>query len=105
MIMDNPEIYLENFDNFKKLFWLGCSTITVTKKENTSLSLLTNNDGYDYKVYVPTNLKYEHLNINLHKRIDSFWKNSVPTETNIISVPEELLEYEKQFLVNSNVIE
>ena len=100
MIMDNPEIYLENYENFKKMFWLGCSTITVTKKENTSLSLLTDNDGYDYKVYVPTNLKYNHLNIKLYSRVGSFWKNSVPTETNIIDTPTELLEYEKNFLVS-----
>ena len=77
------------------------STASATAIINTGYirQIFLNNDGYDYKVYVPTNLKYEHLNINLHKRIDSFWKNSVPTETNIISVPEELLEYEKQFLV------
>lgn len=99
MVMDNPEIYLNDYDNFKRIFWLGCSTITVTKKENTALSLLTDNDGYDYKVYVPTNLKYNHLNINLFTRVGSLWKNSVPAESNIIDTPQELLEYEKNFLV------
>jgi hypothetical protein len=72
----------------------------VTKKENTSLSLLTVNDGYDYKVHVPTNLKYNHLDIKLYERVGSFWKNSIPIKSNIIDVPQELLDYEKRFLVN-----
>jgi hypothetical protein len=100
MIMDNPKVYLDNYDNFKRIFWLGCSTITVTKKENTALSLLTVNNGYDYKVHVPTNLKYNHLNIKLYERVGSLWKNSIPAESNIINVPQELLDYEKGFLVN-----
>ena len=79
---------------------MGCSTITVTKKENTALSSLTVNNGYDYKVHVPTNLKYNHLNIKLYERVGSLWKNSTPIESNIIDVPQELLNYEKAFLVN-----
>jgi hypothetical protein len=99
MIADNPDIYLEDYEKFKNMFWLGCSTITVTKKENTALSLLTDNNGYDYKVYVPTNLKYNHLDIKLYKRYGTKWKDSAPLESNIIDTPIELLDYEKLFLV------
>jgi hypothetical protein len=81
------------------MFWRACSTITVTKKENTLLSQLTENDGYTYKVHVPTHLKYNHLGIKLYNRVGAKWKESVQMDSNIIDVPEELLEYETQFLV------
>ena len=99
MVMDNPDKFLNDYESFKNLFWIACSTITVTKEENTSLSNLTENDGYDYKVKVPTNLKYEHLEIKLRKRIGARWADSVPMNTSIIDVPKELLDYETQFLI------
>jgi hypothetical protein len=99
MIMDNPEKFLSDYELFKNLFWLACSTVTVTKKENTSLSMLTENNGYDYKVYVPTNLKYNHLGIELYEKNGTRWKDSKPKNSNILDVPEQLLEYETQFLV------
>jgi hypothetical protein len=73
----------------------------VTQKENLMLSHLTENDGYSYKVHVPTHLKYKHMDIKLFFRptIKGRWKDSVPLDTNIIEVPENLLEYEKYFLV------
>jgi len=100
MIMDNPDKYLEDYDLFENLFWLACSTITVTKTENKQLSLLTNNDGMEYKVYVPTNLKYKHLDIQLYRKNGSRWKDSEKCEDNIIPAPQDLLNYEKQFLVS-----
>jgi hypothetical protein len=99
MIMDNPEKFLNDYETFENLFWLACSTITVTKKENTALSLLTINDGYEYKVSVPTNLKYNHLGIQLYMKVGNRWRDSAPVESNIIDAPEELLEYEKNFLI------
>ena len=99
MIMDNPDKFLNNYEEFQELFWLSCSTITVTKKENNLLSQLTENDGCIYKVHVPTNLKYNHLGIALYHRIGSRWKDSVLMESNIISVPKNLLDYESQFLI------
>ena len=35
MVMDNPDKFLSDLGTFKDLFWRACSTITVTKKENT----------------------------------------------------------------------
>ena len=99
MVMDNPDKFLVDYQVFKELFWLSCSTITVTKKENNLLSQLTENDGYNYKVHVPTNLKYSVLGIKLYNKFGLKWKDSTLMESNIISVPKELLEYETQFLV------
>ena len=99
MIMDYPDKYLSDYDVFENLFWLSCSTITVTKEENRQLSLLTENDGIDYKVHVPTNLKYRHLDIKLYRKNGVIWKTAVEYDDNIIPAPSDLLEYEKRFLV------
>ena len=99
MIMDNPEIYLDDYDVFENLFLIARTTICVTKKENKQLSLLTDNDGINYKVYVPTNLKYKHLGITLYERFGSKWTDSNISEDNTIEVPSDLLQYEKNFLV------
>jgi hypothetical protein len=101
MILDNPDIYLKDYESFKEIFWESCKTIMVTQKENLLLSYLTENDGYSYKVHVPTHLKYKHMNIKLFFRptIKGRWKDAVPLDTNIIEVPENLVEYEKHFLV------
>jgi len=100
MIMDDPETYLEDYEIFENLFWLACSTITVTKDENKQLSLLTDNDGTDYKVYVPTNMKYKHLDIKLYKKNGARWKDAIRYYDNEIPAPKDLLEYERKFLVN-----
>jgi hypothetical protein len=99
MIMDNPEKYLQDYNTFENLFWLACSTITVTKSENTRLSRLTDNDGVDYRVYVPTDLKYKHLGIKLYQKNGSRWNDSLECSDNTIPAPSDLLEYEKEFLV------
>lgn len=99
MILDNPEIYLENYKNFKEIFWECSKTIMVTSKENTNLSKLTENNGYSYSIKVPTSLKYKHLGINLYKRVGKSrkWDKCIMVD-NIIDVPENLVEYEKFFL-------
>ena len=101
MIMSNQEKYLTDYEEFKKIFLVCTQQIRVTKKENDALSFLTEPDKEDYKVLVSTNLKYNHLGINLYKRQEgkSRWKNSDPVDSNILEVPEELLEYEMRYLV------
>lgn len=100
MILDNPDIYLEDYEKFRNLFWLSCSTIVLTQKENDDLSFLTKNDGETYKVKVPTDKKYDALGIKLYKRLDgkNRWKYSEPTDEKP-HFPKELLEYERQFLI------
>jgi len=99
MIMDNPDIYLSDYDIFENLFFLAKTTNKVTKSENKQLSKLTSNNTIDYKVYVPTNLKYQHLGIKLYRKTGAQWKTAVECEDNIIPAPSDLLEYEKRFLV------
>ena len=101
MIMDNPDKYLSDYDVFENLFWLSCSTITVTKGENKQLSMLTENDGVDYRVYIPTNLKYRHLRIKLYQKNGTRWSDAIECDDNIIPAPSDLLEYEKKFLVTN----
>lgn len=100
MILDNSETYLNDYEKFQDIFWRSCATVVVTAEENIQLSALTSNDGIDYSVKVPTNMKYNYLGIKLYKRPDDVirWNKSVPYETNIIETPEELLTYEKRFL-------
>ena len=42
------------------------------------------------------------MNISLYKKHENKtqWKYAQPIESNILDVPEELLEYEKQYLTN-----
>lgn len=103
MIMDNRNIYLSDYHKFEQVFWYSCSTIIVVQKENENLSNLTINGDDGYKVLVPTHLKYKELGIKLFKRPEkkNKWIDAQPVETNILNVPQELLEYEKQYLVES----
>jgi hypothetical protein len=101
MIAENYEKYLEDYGAFKKIFLVCTQQICVTKKENENLSFLTAPDKEDYKVLVPTNLKYNHLGIKLYQREEGKvrWKHSYPVDTNILDIPEDLLEYEKRYLI------
>ena len=75
--------------------------IKVTKKENKQLSQFTiNKRGQPYQVLVPTDKKYERLGIELYKRPDgkTRWNTSQPTQDRV-NYLQELLEYEKNFIV------
>lgn len=102
MIMDNPDQYLSKYSVFEEIFWESCKTVMVTQEQNFALSALTENDGQDYLVHVPTDKKYNHLGINLWFRPqrNGKWKDAVCLGENFIEAPEDLLEYEKKFLVN-----
>lgn len=101
MILDNPEKYLCDFETFQNIFWYSCRTIVVTAEENKMLSKLTKHRNNKYQVEVPTNLKYNHLGIKLFARENNQtnWRYAKPADTNILEVPQELLDYEKQFLI------
>lgn len=100
MIMENQDRYLKDYELFKSIFLICTQQIRVTKKENDQLSALTDPDREGYKILMPTNLKYQHLGIKLYKRQEgkSRWKNSDPIDTNVLDIPEDLLEYEKKYL-------
>lgn len=101
MILDNPQTYLLDYHKFENIFWESCRTVMVTQEENFALAALTENNGQDYKVLVPTNKKYNHLGINLYFRPQKTgrWNEAVPLDTNLIETPQDLIEYEKKFLV------
>jgi hypothetical protein len=96
MIYDNPDVWLTNFDKFKSLFLMCCQTIEVTPQENKKLSKLTENRNGQFVIHVPTHKKYEHLNIILFHP-----EKGVVSDVFDDLVPRELLDYEKQYLINS----
>ena len=103
MILDHPDQYLSDFGVFRDIFYKSCGTIIVTAEENIRLSHLTNNDGDDYKVYVPTDQKYQHLGINLLSRPTKVrsWRGVMldKASEDDLHFPEHLIKYEKDYLV------
>ena len=99
MILDNQEKYLSDYETYKEIFELACSTVEVTVEENSILRQFTSNTDNDYKVYVPTDEKYERAGIKLYKRPEGkkYWKYALPTEEKL-QFPADLIVYEKQFL-------
>ena len=94
MIYDNPDIWLNDFEKFKSLFYQCCLTIKVTPEENNKLSKLTENVNGNFTVHVPTDKKYDHLGIKLFHPEKGF-VNNIFDEL----VPRELVEYEEKYLV------
>jgi hypothetical protein len=100
-VMDNADVYLIDYDKFREVFIASCTKIKVTKSENRRLQQLTENRrGEVYKVFIPTNEKYEHLGIKLYKRPENKvrWTDAQPTDEKVTFLPQ-LLDYEKQFIV------
>jgi hypothetical protein len=102
MLMDNHEIYVNDYDKYFNIFKTACTTIDILSEQNRSLSLLTSNHKGKYKVYVPTDKKYQYLDIKLlNRNYGRMWyKRPADYVSNYINTPQELLEYEKQFLAN-----
>ena len=99
--MDNADVYLNDYDKFEKLFKVACTTIDITPEENRQLSLLTSNQKGNFKIYVPTDKKYQHLNIELVERNygRAWYEKPTNPVSNYIQTPQELLDYEKQFII------
>ena len=104
-ILDNQEIYLSDYSEFKKMFYISCGIVIVTQDENDRLAQLTksNEDSNKFKVLVPTNKKYDHIGIKLlhYKEKSGPWKKRTytPVSNNTLYYPPEIIEYEKRFLV------
>ena len=101
MILDNPEKYLCDLETFTKIFTIACSTVEITVKENTIPRQYTSNKNNEYRVFVPTDQKYERAGIKLCKRPEGkkLWKYAQLTEDKLF-FPVDLIQYEKQFLVS-----
>jgi hypothetical protein len=101
MIMDNSDKYLNDYDLYRKLFVMACTTIIVIPEENRSLSFLTSNRNNEFKIYAHTDKKYQHLNIKLLEKANGseWYVKDMKPASNYIETPKELIEYETQFLV------
>ena len=106
MMMDLSDIYLTDYQKFKKMWYLSCTTIEILSTQNKKLSGLTTNHKGNFKILVPTDKKYQHLNIQLVERQKGikWYEKSTNSVSNYIETPKELLDYEKTFLVNSYAI-
>ena len=98
-VMCHPEIYLDNYDNFFDIFvWAG-SKIRVTCDENVDLKKLTSNKK-KLEILKPLDEKYDYVGITeLYKRPEgkSEWKTAKLTDERIM-IPQEYLNWEKQFI-------
>ena len=102
-MLDNHET-IQGFNEFRQWFVMCCSTILVTGEENDRLSSEgTKNHGGDYVLLSPTNLQYQNADLSLYSYSDHrLWKDKVLTEeSNLISPPQQLLQYETQYLCAS----
>lgn len=104
LVMDNPDIYLADTEEsrlrFNKLFLISATVIFVTSEENTILRGQTHNNGDTFQLETHTHLKYKAAGIKLLEKLDNeTWKNAKPI-SNILTVPKELTEYEKQYLTS-----
>lgn len=102
MLMDNHEFYVNDYEKYFNIFKTACTTIDILSEQNRSLSLLTSNHKGKYKVYVPTDKKYQYLGIKLVKRNYGRMWYKLPADSvdNYIHTPKELLDYETKFLVS-----
>ena len=96
MVYDNPDVWLTDFDKFKTLFLKCCQTIEVTSSENTKLSKLTENKDGQFSIFVATHKKYDHLGIVLFHQ-----EKGVVRDVFEDLVPEELMNYESDYLVTT----
>lgn len=79
-----------------------CHVLQLLLHQNKiEVYLLTCNRDNDFKIYAHTNEKYQHLNIQLVKKMNGtrWYEKNVQPVSNYIETPKELLEYETQFLV------
>ena len=102
-IYDNQSVYLEDFEEFKKIFYLACGIIIVTQDENDELAKFTKSDEKKdlFEILVPTDKKYDEIGIKLYQYEGTQkWKNRtyIPVSNSILNVPTNILEYEKQYL-------
>ena len=102
-IYDNQSVYLEDFEEFKKIFYLACGIIIVTQDENDELAKFTKSDEKKdlFEILVPTDKKYDEIGVKLYQYEGTQkWKNRtyIPVSNSILNVPTNILEYEKQYL-------
>ena len=80
-----------------------CSTVMVTQKQNKELSIEgTNNNEDKFILKSRTDEQYSKMGLDLYSHSkESRWVNrTIEPVSNVIIVPQELLDYEKQYMEN-----
>ena len=93
MVYDHADVWLNDYEKFKTLFYMCCQTIEITPSENIQLSKLTENKDGDFVIHVPTHKKYDHLGIILFHP-----EKGVVSNVFEDLVPRELIDYEQDYL-------
>ena len=103
MIYNNPTIYLEDYDTFKKLFFAARKTVIVTCDENERASKDTINDGIEYKIKHLSNEVYDSLGIKMYEfSNERYWKDRQfkLVSNDVLPFNAEVLIGEKRFLID-----
>ena len=93
--MDNPDIWIDNFDNF---LWWGeffSRVIPVTKKQNKELSKQITNIGNTYAVNIPLYESYKAAGIELFEEGGEGY-DATPYDP-FKNIPEIFTEYQNLF--------
>ena len=96
-LMDNPYIWIDNFDNF---LWWGeffSSVIPVTKKQNDELSKQITNINNNYAVNIPLYESYKAAGLELFEEGGEGY-DSTPYDP-FKNIPEVFTEYQNLFRV------
>ena len=91
----------EDYEVFRAWFIMCTSTILVTGKENDNLSLGgTNNRGDEYEIVASTDWQYIFAGLELYEYSnETRWnKKTLTPVSNLIEAPQDLLDYERQFI-------
>lgn len=102
MFMDNPDIFLNDFNVLLEYIILSSTTILITPEENEILKKFTQNKKGVIKISVPTDKIYQKANIKLFERKTgkNWWNKDLKEVSNYLETPDVYLEYEKKYLVN-----
>jgi len=101
MFMDNPEVFLTDFDVFLEYIILASTTILITPEENNKLKSFTKNKNGEILIKVPTDKIYQEAGIELFETQSGrgWYKRDLKSADNYLPTPDVYLEYEKKFLV------
>ena len=108
MVLDKPQKYLTDPNDFFKLFYKSCQTREVTKEENDMLSKcvksgkVENGKKYDkIQILCPLFQRYNYCGIVIFKREGGrgWYYKDMPIVDATIDTPKGYDEYESQFIV------
>lgn len=101
MFMDNPSVFLIDYNVFLEYIILASTTILITSKENDKLKSFTKNKNGEILIKVPTDKIYKEAGIELLQVEEGrgWWKRDLKPADNYLPTPDLYLEYEKKFLV------